>query len=243
MSRRDQGYVKAPGLSTGLTESRSKGRELNGKGGCIHDFATYLSYDSGHMVGMMLRMTSRVLPALALLGLLAACEGHRVISRGFDVAYSSPEAGGGAGDRLWVEVLGTPRKDWNADALRAAVIDIFRKDGAAWLNTTYTGDAAEAHNPSYRLRVLFNPASGSPSASACGKAVSESEGEGASGDVFMALCRDETALSYGWGILDKIGPLEGERQKLGSFLLIMAMTILPDRNPQRDGICNPPNSC
>ena len=187
------------------------------------------------------RIASRILPALFMLGFLAACEGHRVISRGFDVAYSSPEAAGGAGDRLWVEVLGTPREDWDAAELRTAVIDIFRKDGAAWLNTTYTGDAALAHHSSYRLRVLFNPARGHPSATVCGKAVTE--GEGAPGEVFMALCREETALSYGWGILDDVGPLAGERQRLGRYLLVMAMTILPDRNPQRDGTCTPPKSC
>jgi hypothetical protein len=60
----------------------------------------------------------------------------------------------------------------------------------------------------------------------------------------MALCRGETALSYGWGILDDVvGPLAGERQRLGRFLLVMAMAILPDRNPQRDGTCDPPKSC
>jgi hypothetical protein len=69
------------------------------------------------------------------------------------------------------------------------------------------------------------------------------EGEGAPGEVFMALCRGETALSYGWGILDDVGPLAGERQRLGRFLLVMAMAILPDRNPQRDGTCDPPKSC
>ena len=195
-------------------------------------FAPHMPYDNALMEGLESRMASRILPALVLLGLLAACAGHRVIGRGFDVGYSSPEAAGGAGDRLWVEVLGTPRADWDAAALSAAVIDIFRKDGAAWLNTTYTGDAAEAHNPDYRLRVLFNPALGSPSATACTKAVTE--GEGAPGEVFMALCRDERALSYGWGMLGDLGPLETERDRLGSFLLIMAMDILPDRNPLRD---------
>ncbi len=158
-----------------------------------------------------------------------------VISRDFDVAYSSSEAAWGAGDRLWVEVLGTPRADWDAAALSATVIDIFRKDGASWLNTTYTGDPALAHDPSYRLRVLFNPARGFPSATACTKAVTE--GEGAPGEVFMALCRDEKALSHGWGILDDVGPLAGERERLGSFLLIMAMDILPDQNPLRNGSC------
>ena len=186
-------------------------------------------------------MVLRLLPALVLLSALAACDGHLIVSRGFHVAYSSPEVAGGAGDRLWVEVLGTPREDWAAADLRASVIDIFRKDGAAWLNTTYTGDAALAQNPSYRLRVLFNPALGAPSATACGKAVTA--GEGASGEVFMALCRDETALSYGWGILGDIGPLAGEMQRLGQFLLIMAMTILPDQNPLRDGVCDPPDNC
>ena len=186
-------------------------------------------------------MVLRLLPALVLLSALAACEGPRVISRGFHVAYSSPEVAGGAGDRLWVEVLGTPREDWAAADLRAAVIDIFQKDGAAWLNTTYTGDAALAQNPSYRLRVLFNPARGSPSAKACTKAVTE--GEGAPGEVFMALCRDETALSYGWGILGDVGPLADERQRLGRFLLVMAMSILPDQNPVRDRSCKPPNDC
>ena len=178
------------------------------------------------MVGINHRLILRILPALVMLGFLAACGGHRVISQGIDATYSSPEAAGGAGGRLWVEVLGKPRGDWDAAELRAAVIDIFRKGGAAWLNTTYTGDAAEAHNPSYRLRVLFNPALGSPSAMACGKAVSEGKGGGAPGDVFMALCRDETALSYGWGILDDVGPLADERPRLGRFLLVMALAIL-----------------
>ena len=128
------------------------------------DNVAVLPYDNGLMDKNARRLASRLLPALVLLGLLSACEGHRVISREFDVAYSSPEAAGGAGDRLWVEVLGTPREDWDAAELRTAVIDIFRKDGAAWLNTTYTGDAALAHHPSYRLRVLFNPAPGVPPA-------------------------------------------------------------------------------
>ena len=183
----------------------------------------------------------RILPALALLGLLAACQGHRIVSRGFDVAYSSPEAAGGAGDRLWVEVLGTPRADWDAADLGAAVIDTFRRGGASWLNTTYTGDAALAHDPSYRLRALFNPARGFPSATACTKAVTE--GEGAPGEVFMALCRDENALSYGWGFLGDVGPLAGERERLGRFLLIMAMDILPDQNPLRDNSCRNSSNC
>ena len=178
-------------------------------------------------------MVTRLLPALVLLGALAACDVHRVVSRGFDVAYSSPEAAGGAGDKLWVEVLGTPREDWDSAALSAAVIDTFRRGGASWLNTTYTGDAAQAHNPSYRLRVLFNPARASPSDTACGKAAAE--GEGAPGEVFMALCRDHKALSYGWGFLGDLGPLEAERGRLGRFLLIMAMDILPDQNPLRAG--------
>ena len=176
------------------------------------------------MVGMNRRAISRLLPALVMLGFVAACGGHRVVSQGIDATYSSPEAAGGAGGRLWVEVLGKPRKDWDGAELRAAVIDIFQKNGAAWLNTTYTGDAALAHNPSYRLRVLFNPARGSPSATACGKAVTE--GAGTPGDVFMALCHDQTALSYSWGKLDDVGPLADERQRLGRFLLIMASAIL-----------------
>ena len=204
-------------------------------------FAPDMPYDNGLMDDMERRMASRILPALVLLGLLAACDGHRIVSRGFDVGYSSPEAAGGAGDRLWVEVLGTPRADWDAAALNAAVIDIFRRGGASWLNTTYTGDAALAHNPSYRLRVLFNPALSFPSATACGKAVTE--GEGTPGEVFMALCRDEKALSYGWGMLGDVGPLAGERQRLGSFLLIMAMDILPDQNPLRNESCKLPNNC
>ncbi len=164
-----------------------------------------------------------------------------VISRDFDVAYSSSEAAWGAGDRLWVEVLGTPREDWDAAALRVAVIDTFRRGGASWLNTTYTGDAALAHNPSYRLRVIFNPARGSPSATACTKAVTE--GEGAPGEVFMALCRDEKALSHGWGFLRDLGSLEAERERLDRFLLIMAMEILPDENPLRADDRCPVGSC
>lgn len=205
-------------------------------------FAPVLPYDSGLVEGMDRRMVSRILPALVLLGALAACDGHRIISRDFDVAYSSSEAAWGAGDRLWVEVLGTPREDWDAAALSTAVIDIFRKDGASWLNTTYTGVAAEAHNPSYRLRVLFNPARGSPSDTACTKAVTE--GEGAPGNVYMALCRDERALSHGWGMLGDVGPLEAERDRLGRFLLIMAMDILPDENPTLESdSCIIPNNC
>ena len=42
----------------------------------------------------------------------------------------------------------------------------------------------------------------------------------------MAFCHDDTALSYGWGILDEVGPLAGERQRLGRFLLVMAKAIL-----------------
>ncbi len=187
-------------------------------------------------------MVLRLLPALVLIGALAACDGHRIVSRGFHVGYSSPEAAGGAGDRLWVEVLGTPREDWDAAALSEAVIDTFARGGASWLNTTYTGDAALAHNPDYRLRVLFNPARGSPSATACTKAVTESGRQGAPGEVFMALCRDQTALSYGWGFLGDVGPLAGERERLGRFILIMAMDILPDENPLRDDNRGLPNN-
>ena len=185
----------------------------------------------------------RILPVLVLLGTLAACDGHRIVSRDFDVAYSPAEVSGGAGDRLWVEVLGTPREDWDAAALSAAVIDTFSRGGASWLNTTYTAAAADAHNPDYRLRVLFNPALGFPTATACGKAVAEGGRQEARGEVFMALCRDERALSYGWGFLGPLGSLEAERESLDRFLLIMAMVIMPDENPLLNGSCSTSSTC
>ncbi len=85
--------------------------------------------------------------------------------------------------------------------------------------------------------MIFNPPRNSTSGSACTKAVAEGSRQGAPGEVFMAICRDERALGYGWGILGDLGPLEAERDRLAGFLLIMAMDILPDRNFLRDGNC------
>ncbi|WGF89970.1 hypothetical protein [Marinivivus vitaminiproducens] len=105
---------------------------------------------------------------------------------------------------ILVEVAGTPFAGLGEAAVAKRVLDLL--DGVpAGLAITWTGDPAEAGDPAYRLRLVFNP-QGGDSAAVCGETAG---GVAADGGVRLlaGFCESGRTLIFTRGRLGRVtGP-------------------------------------
>ncbi len=194
------------------------------------------------------KAAGRVLAAgfiTALAAGVAGCAGSVVYYQDFDATYTGPEASFGAGDALWVEVLGRPGGSAGLDSrkLAALVAQGMAESGPHWLNTTFVARAELAHDPRYRVRVLFGPPSKLTVLGACGKdAAGASSDSGAESDqMIVAFCRDDRFLSGLEGSIQGIGANQPARFRRAMGLA--ARILMPQVNPDLVPDCDDPLEC
>jgi len=180
------------------------------------------------------------LVAAAIIG-LTACSGPMVHFDHFDLAYTRGETAWGAGNALFVEVIGRPKPDAELDdpAWRALVAGAVQAKGPKWFRTTYTTDPSKAHDPRYRLRVLFGIPVNFNIDTACEDRWPRdwAKWHQESALMAMAFCREQRELSTARGSIGDLGEFRPGDEAFRTFIGIVARTVLPIRNPLLDRDC------
>jgi hypothetical protein len=176
----------------------------------------------------------------AVLG-VAACGIPAIHFEHFDIAYSPGETAWGAGDALFVEVIGRPKSDPRLDdrAWQALVAGAIQDKGPQWFRTTYTTDASKAHDRRYRLRVLFGIPVNFNIDTACEDRWRHDHAKWRQASDLMAItfCRGQRELSAARGSVGKLGEFRPREEAFRDFIGIAARIVLPIRNPEFDTDC------
>ena len=192
---------------------------------------------------------SRVIRGLALAAVLgvAGCGIQAIHFDHFDLAYEPGEVAWGAGDALYVEVIGAPTPALRADqrAWRQLVVDAVDRYGPKWFVTDFTDDRSRAHDLRYRLRLLFGVPINFNIDTACEArwAADAVKWQQTSDVMAIAMCREQRELSAARASVGALEDFDPESGSFAGFLGIAARTVMPISNPILSPDCFDPIDC
>ncbi len=189
-------------------------------------------------------LLSAGLAALALLP--AACAGpvnyHTDVTSSYDkhdVLYATKDG------PLAVETFGRvpAGQPIEGEALQRFAADALNRTGPHWFVGGFVPAGAKDPSSPYRVRLLFNVPQPFTQVRVCAGDLTDQAADWTeeTGQVIAAFCLDNVALSSARGSYGPAGTQAAET--VARFVGVMALSILPPRNPNRDRNCRRRRNC
>ena len=170
--------------------------------------------------------------AIAGLGILAGCAGGAgiVYNRNFTTAYS-PASLSAMRQALPVETHGAPRPGVSQEEVTAATVEGLVANGPRWTQLNFSGNADEARDASYRLRIAYAAAADFDRSDLCSEDLPPGSlaSDPASGRTVAALCRNGRYVSIAEGTPGVGADIKSPA--FADFVGLIGRQVLPRRNP------------